>query len=127
MRLLLDTHVFLWLITADARLTAVQRREICAPTNESFLSAAAVWEATVKYQLGKLPLPDTPQRFLARARQRHLVAELPIDEASVLRLPTLPDLHKDPFDRMMVCQALEHDLTLVTVDPLIRQYPVPTI
>jgi PIN domain nuclease of toxin-antitoxin system len=126
-KLLLDMHVFLWLITADPRLSAVQRREICSPANECYLSAAAVWEATVKYQLGKLPLPDVPQRFLPRARHLHAIADLPIDEVSVLRLPTLPDLHKDPFDRMMVCQALEHGMTLVTVDPHIRQYPVPTL
>nr|WP_295543361.1 type II toxin-antitoxin system VapC family toxin [uncultured Thiohalocapsa sp.] len=82
-------------------------------------------EALVKYRLGKLPLPASPHIYLPEQRRRHRIETLPLDEPSVARLAGLPDLHRDPFDRMLVCQALEHGLTLATVDPAVRAYPVP--
>ncbi len=80
----------------------------------------------MKHRLGKLPLPPTPERYLPAQRRVHGFDALPLDESSVSRLADLPDLHRDPFDRMLICQALAHGLTLATVDPLIQQYPVPT-
>jgi PIN domain nuclease of toxin-antitoxin system len=126
-KLLLDTHVFLWLITGDQRMPPSHRQTLGDPANDVFLSVAAVWEATVKYQLGKLPLPEPPERYLPSRRQLHNVASLPLDEESILRLPSLPLHHRDPFDRMMICQALEHGMTIVTVDSAIKQYSVPTL
>ncbi len=81
----------------------------------------------VKYQLGKLPLPARPEQYLLNQRNRHQIASLALDEGSVIRLTELPLLHRDPFDRMLICQALQHALTLATVDDNIRAYPVNII
>jgi PIN domain nuclease of toxin-antitoxin system len=124
MRILLDTHVFLWFITDDARLPMHWKPVIRDPATEVFLSVVSVWEAIVKHRLGKLPLPETPETYLPLQRQRHEIASLPLDEASVLALGSLPAAHRDPFDRMLVCQALAHGLTLATVDDIMRAYPV---
>jgi len=80
----------------------------------------------IKHQLGKLPLPEPPARYLPEQRRRHSISSLALDEASVARLAGLPPLHRDPFDRLLVCQALEHGLTLITVDDAVRAYPVDT-
>ncbi len=124
MKLLLDTHVFLWYITADAQLPIVFRNEIRNPQNQVYLSVVSLWETIVKHQLGKLPLPQSPETFLPMQRERHQIANLALDESSILQLSSLPSLHRDPFDRMLICQALAHKLTLVTVDETIRSYPV---
>ena len=125
MRLLLDTHIFLWLITGDQRLPEVMQRDILNLENAVYLSVISLWEISVKYQLGKLPLPESPENYLSVQRERHMIASLPLDEASVSQLAKLPSTHRDPFDRMLICQALEHRLTIVTVDEMIRAYPVP--
>ncbi len=91
--------------------------------NEAYLSVVSIWEAIIKHQLGRLPLPEPAERYLPAQRERHLIVSLPLDEASVSRLAALPFFHRDPFDRMLICQALEHDLTIVTVDENIRKYP----
>ncbi len=127
MELLLDTHIFLWYISGDGRLPSVWRNIIQEPANEVYLSVVSLWECIVKYQLGKLPLPFPPQIFLPEQRERHRVASLPLNEASVSYLAQLPNLHRDPFDRMLVCQALHRDLTLVTVDAKIQAYPVKVL
>ena len=127
MKLLLDTHIFLWYISGDTKLSVMVRDLIRDPGNEVYLSLASVWEAIVKYQLGKLPLPRPAARYVPEQRQRHGIASLGLDEASVARLATLPPLHRDPFDRMLICQALEHHLVIATVDTAIRDYPVAVL
>ena len=97
-----------------------------SPANEVFLSAVSVWELSVKHALGKLPLPRTIDRFIMEQREQHGIAALPLSEQAVLHLHKLPLLHRDPFDRMLICQAIEHDCVLLTPDPLITQYPVRT-
>ena len=124
MKLLLDTHIFLWFVSGNNRLPDNFRDAIQDPSNEVHLSVVSLWEIIVKYQLGKLPLPQSPESYIPRQRQRHSIASLPLDEASVTQLATLPSLHRDPFDRMMICQALEHQMTIVTVDHVIPSYPV---
>jgi len=127
MNLLLDTHIFLWYISGDTKLPALARDTIRDLDNVVYLSVVSVWETIVKYQLGKLPLPHPAARYLAEQRERHGIATLPLDEASVARLETLPALHRDPFDRMLICQALEHRLVIATVDTAIRAYPVTVL
>jgi PIN domain nuclease of toxin-antitoxin system len=127
MRLLLDTHVFLWYITADPKLPATFRAAVEDPANEVYLSAASVWEAVIKYGLGKLPLPAPPADYLPLQRDAHRIASLPIDEGAMPHLAGLPPLHRDPFDRLLVAQALQHGLTIVTVDPDVAAYPVPRL
>lgn len=95
--------------------------------NEVYLSVVSVWEVIVKHQLGKLPLPETPEIYLPRQRDRHQIASLNLDEGSVAQLVNLPSLHRDPFDRMLICQALQHGLTIATVDAAIRAYSVSVI
>lgn len=124
MKLLLDTHIFLWFISADKRLPNKWKTYIRDPNNKVYLSVVSLWEVMIKYQLGKLPLPESPERYLPAQRVYHLIDSLPVTETSVIQLMKLPPLHRDPFDRLLICQALEHDLTIVTVDKAIRAYPV---
>lgn len=127
MRLLLDTHVFLWYITADPKLPEAFRVAIQDPANEVYLSAASVWEAVIKSGLGKLPLPAPPAEYLPEQRDLHGIASLPIDEGAMIHLAGLPPLHRDPLARLLVAQALQHDLTLVTVDADVLAYPVRSL
>jgi PIN domain nuclease of toxin-antitoxin system len=127
MRLLLDTHVFLWYLTADPKLPAAFLAASQNPKNEVYLSVASVWEAVIKHQLGKLPLPAAPAEYLPLQREAHGITCLPIDEGAMAHLASLPPLHRDPFDRLLVAQALQHGLTIVTVDPDVAAYPVPLL
>jgi PIN domain nuclease of toxin-antitoxin system len=127
MKLLLDTHVFLWFIGADQRLKKSHEQSIRDSANQVFLSVVSVWEAAVKHALGRLPLPADPGVYLSTQRQRHGISTLALDEASVAQLSKLPELHRDPFDRMLLCQALHHNLTIVTADRLFASYPVPIL
>jgi PIN domain nuclease of toxin-antitoxin system len=124
MRILLDTHIFLWFISGDTQLSTDVRDAVRDPDNEVYLSAISVWEAIVKYQLGKLPLPEHPETYLPKQRDLHQIASLALDEISVVQLAKLPLLHRDPFDRMLICQALQNGLTIATVDTAIRAYSV---
>jgi PIN domain nuclease of toxin-antitoxin system len=124
MRILLDTHIFLWFISGDTQLSTDVRDAIRDPDNEVYLSAISVWEAIVKYQLGKLPLPEHPETYLSKQRDLHQIASLALDEISVVQLAKLPLLHRDPFDRMLICQAIQNGLTIATVDTAIRAYSV---
>ena len=127
MNILLDTCSFLWIIAGSDELSGASRELFMEPENDVFLSAASCWEIGVKWSLGKLTLPEEPGRFIAGQRVRHLIESLPITEEATFHLPKLPPHHKDPFDRILVCQAIEHALTILTPDPLISQYPVRTI
>lgn len=123
MRILLDTHIFLWYISGDPKLLTSTRDAIRDRNNEAYLSVVSAWEAVVKHYLGKLPLPEPAERYLPAQRERHDISSLPIDEPSVARLGSLPPLHRDPFDRMLICQALHHGLVIATADDAVRGYP----
>jgi PIN domain nuclease of toxin-antitoxin system len=127
MKLLLDTHIYLWYISGDSLLPTDLRDAIQDSSNEPFLSVASVWEAVIKYALGKLPLPAPPAEYLPLQREAHQIVSLPIDEATFVHLAGLPSLHRDPFDRILIAQALQHGMTLVTVDETVRAYPVPLL
>jgi PIN domain nuclease of toxin-antitoxin system len=120
----LDTCEFLWLVTADAKMSSQVTSAVRDPQNEVFLSVVSFWEICLKHGLGKLPLPLPPSQFIPLQREKHQIAPLALDEAAVAQLSGLPALHRDPFDRMLVCQAKAHGLTLASSDGLIRQYPV---
>ena len=124
MRLLLDTCTFLWVTRGDPQLSSDAANLFRDPANEVFLSAVSAWEIAVKHQLGKLPLPDVPTLYVPRERKRHGIDPLPIEEADTLMLERLPQVHADPFDRLLVCQAIQRGLTLLTPDPYIHRYPV---
>jgi PIN domain nuclease of toxin-antitoxin system len=124
MRILLDTCEFLWLVSGDAKLSVSVAAAIRDPQNQVFLSAVSFWEISLKHGLGKLPLPQAPAHFIPQQREKHLIAPLALDEAAVAQLSGLPALHRDPFDRMLVCQAKAHGLVIASSDALVRQYPV---
>jgi len=125
-RILLDTCTFLWVAAGARELSARARDLFSDPANEVYVSPVSAWEIVVKHSLGRLTLPEPPHRFVPRQRELHDVAPLPLDEDAVLTLGRLPEYHKDPFDRMLVCQALAHGLTILTPDAQISQYPVQT-
>jgi len=91
-----------------------------------YLSPVSAWEIIIKHRLGRLPLPEPPHEFVKKWRDMHLIASLPLDEASVLQLSRLPEYHKDPFDRMLICQAIANSLVILTPDTHITRYPVRT-
>ncbi|BAY12065.1 type II toxin-antitoxin system VapC family toxin [Calothrix sp. NIES-2098] len=124
MRILLDTHIFLWFISGDNQLAPEVRDAIRDTDNTVYLSVVSIWECIIKYQLGKLPFPESPEIYLPKQRDRHQIANLDLDEGSVTQLARLPALHKDPFDRMLICQALHHGLKIATIDPEILKYAI---
>jgi PIN domain nuclease of toxin-antitoxin system len=124
LRLLLDTCTFLWMVSEPERLSAEAASKLVDPDNEVLLSAASVWEIAVKYELGKLMLDRPPERYVPEERARHGVTAHPIDEEATLRLHRLPAVHRDPFDRILVCQAIVGSLSIVTPDAQIARYPV---
>jgi PIN domain nuclease of toxin-antitoxin system len=126
-RLLLDTCTFLWILGGAKELSSAAREAFADPSNEVFLSAASAWEIAVKHRLGKLPLPAAPGEFVPAQRTAHGIETLPVDEEAALHVAKLPDLHRDPFDRMLVAQALLGGLVVLTPDESIGGYPVRTL
>jgi PIN domain nuclease of toxin-antitoxin system len=123
-RLLLDTSTFLWIVLGAPELSDRASDAFADPGNEVYLSAVSAWEIAIKSSIGRLPLPDRPDRFIPVQRHAHGIVSLPLDEESAFQLPRLPPVHSDPFDRMLVCQAIVHGLVLVTPDEQIARYPV---
>ena len=112
MRILIDTHVFLWYIVADPKLPENFRETIQDPTNDILLSVASVWETVIKHQLGNLTLPLAPADYIPKLREAHGIASLPIEEAAMACLANLPPIHRDPFDRIIIAQAVQHGLKI---------------
>lgn len=126
MKVLLDTCTFLWIVSGSTRVPARVREVFQDPGTEVFLSVASAWEIALKHEGGRLPLPAPPDRFVPAEREAHGIASLAIDEVSALHVTRLPLLHRDPFDRLIVAQAIAHGLTILTPDPLVTQYPART-
>lgn len=127
MRLLLDTHAFLWWVTANPRLSATAAAAILEPANERFFSAASATEMALKVSIGKLRLGRPVDVFIADGMRRSATVELPVLLRHAYRLEALPLHHRDPFDRLLIATALEEGLVLVTDDAEIRKYPVTTL
>jgi PIN domain nuclease of toxin-antitoxin system len=126
MKLLLDTCTFLW-ISVDAPDLSPSARELFQdPDNDVYLSSVSAWEIAVKHSLGRLPLPEPPERMIPDLRKKHAIESLSMDEESALQLVRLPDLHRDPFDRMLISQAIVGGMVILTPDALIARYPVRT-
>lgn len=127
MRALLDTHAFLWWITDDSRLSGRAREVISDGRNELFFSAASGWEITIKASLGRLEIPEDLERFVAEQLSRNAIQTLPIHLSHALRTSALPGHHRDPFDRILVSQALLEKMPLLSADPQIARYPVEVV
>jgi PIN domain nuclease of toxin-antitoxin system len=125
-RLLLDTHVWLWWMTHPERL-AKHVYDVISDAQEVRLSAASVWEATIKHARGKLPLPVAITELVVASARDAGMTRLAIDDRHALAVADLPALHRDPFDRLLIAQALVEGLTLVTADEQVRAYDVPVL
>ncbi|AUX46497.1 twitching motility protein PilT [Sorangium cellulosum] len=127
MRLLLDTHVWLWFALDPGRVSADVQALLGSVDTEIYVSVASLWEVVIKTSLGKLDLPDPPETFWECQTRGSGMATLPIRPEHILDIAVLPHIHRDPFDRLLVAQARVERLTLVTTDPKIRAYPVATL
>ncbi len=127
MRILLDTHCWLWWITTLEKLSPTAQQLIMDGHNEVFLSAASSWEIAIKYSLGRLPLPEAPEKFVPPRLTRDAITPLPISHSHALRVASLPLHHRDPFDRLLISQAQLEQLTIMTVDKQFEAYEVELI
>lgn len=124
MIILLDTCDFLWFVSGSDSLPTRLREEIENPDNTVYLSVVSLWEIIIKEGLGKMPLPKSAAEYVPEQRERHRISSLDLNEASVKLLAKLPLVHRDPFDRMLVCQARAQGSKLCSSDPVMKQYPV---
>jgi len=124
MKLLLDTHTFLWWITDDPQISAKALDLMGNSQNDLYWSAASTWEVAIKYALGRLPLPDAPAIFLPAELGKNRIESLPIADTHAFQAGLLPRHHRDPFDRMLVAQAKVETLGIVSNDQKIRLYNV---
>lgn len=127
MRLLVDTCTLLWLAMDDRQLSKAARAACRDPSNEAYLSALSAWEIAIKNRLGRLPLPEAPPHYVASRREWLQLEPLAFDEGCAAHDALLPSLHRDPFDRGLVSQAILNGMTIVTPDPAIARYPAPTL
>lgn len=124
MRLLLDTHAFLWWVDDAPDLSRGARSAIREPANECLVSLASCWEIAIKLSLGKLKLRGAIEHFIPEQLAANGFQRLEIDFRHVVRVARLPFHHRDPFDRLLAAQALEDKLAIVSVDPVFRKYGV---
>jgi PIN domain nuclease of toxin-antitoxin system len=127
MRILLDTQCWLWMSLSPDRFSPRGRRLVEDRANVLYLSAASAWEIAIKYQLGKLRLPEPPAAFVPSRVAALGVQPLAIEHQHALHAGTLPPHHRDPFDRLLVAQAQVNDVPILTADALIGAYEVTTI
>ena len=123
MAFLLDTHAFLWFVSGDSKLPATVRDKIKDISQSCFLSSASLWEITIKQQLGKLTLNITLEELFEYA-DRNQIEIIPITYGHLLTLSKLPNYHGDPFDRLIISQAISENLTLITKDKGLKKYKV---
>ncbi len=121
---LIDTHIYIWLDANPNKLKRQWQEILANPNNEIYLSMASLWEMQIKYQLGKLELSMPLANLVEDLKTSGLYQILPIQENHILQLQNLPTIHKDPFDRMLIAQAMTENLTLMTDDEKIIQYPI---
>jgi PIN domain nuclease of toxin-antitoxin system len=125
-KVLLDTHTFLWLHSERKRLG--ERLSLLEdPQTERIFSVVCSWEIAIKYALGRLPLPEPPQRYVPSRMRAIGAVALPIEHSHALAVAALPPLHGDPFDRLLIAQSQLLDVPIVTADAIIARYPVRTL
>ena len=127
MKYLLDTEVWLWSLSEPDRLNARARKLLADGSQEIYLSAASSWEIAIKYALGKLPLPELPDRYVTQRMTAQGLHALPISHDHALRVYALPRHHKDPFDRLLIAQAEAEGLTVLTADAAFKEYGVKLV
>ena len=124
MRLLLDTHAFIWWFAGSSQLSRSVRRAIADEENDVLISAASAWEIATKHRLGKLPSAEMLALDVSGAIASQDFKELPITVEDAARAGALPGLHRDPFDRMLIAQTLSRNLLLISIEPIFDRYGV---
>jgi|APTNR8051073442_1049403.scaffolds.fasta_scaffold02188_7 PIN domain nuclease of toxin-antitoxin system len=126
MRLLLDTHTLLWLVDGNLKLSTPAQIALMDPENDLFISVASIWELAIKTTKPNQPLilNDSLDIYLAKWLPVYQLAVLPILQVHALKLLTLPDHHRDPFDRILIAQACQENMTVVTADGKFADYPI---
>jgi PIN domain nuclease of toxin-antitoxin system len=127
LRVLLDTHAFLWWIGDDPRLSERAREVLSDGDNDLVFSAASGWEIAIKARLGRLHVPGDLNTYLFRQLTENYTSVLPVHLSHALRVHALPDHHRDPFDRLLVAQAIVEEIPLLSADPRIARYPVEVV
>ena len=127
MKILLDTHIFLWMFLTPKRISANVESLLKDSTNEIFLSSASSWEISIKYSIGKLKLPDAPEIYVPDRIKRANLRRLEITHEHTLAIANLPQIHKDPFDRLLITQANVENFTLLSADSVFDKYSVKVI
>jgi PIN domain nuclease of toxin-antitoxin system len=125
MKILLDTHTLLWALTDESKLSERARKLL--PQSDTWLSVASLWEILIKAQIGKIVLPRPTGAFLMSQLKLNGVQLLRVTADHVLRIESLPDHHRDPFDRMLIAQSIEERIPLVSADRIFSSYPVEVI
>ncbi len=127
MKILLDTCTFLWAAWRPDSLSPAATGIFEAPDADIYLSLVSVWEILLKCTAKKLIFSEPPERWIQTQREKLRITPLPLDEMSLYQDPRLPAVHRDPFDRALICQAITNGLTILTPDPHIHRYPVQTL
>lgn len=127
MRILLDTHIWLWMVAARKRLSDRMLAAIEEPTNELFLSAASAWEIAIKHSTGRLSLPESPASYVPKRMADTGVSALVVEHVHALAVAGLPRHHDDPFDRLLIAQAIVERLPVLTVDRQFAAYAIELI
>lgn len=127
MKLLLDTHCFIWLTTQPTRLSKPARAAILDTGTDLYLSIASLWEMQIKMGLGKLQLAFPLAQALRREAESNALRLLPVEPEHVYAIEKLPDAHSDPFDRMLAAQSVIEQMPLVSADPQLARYPVKIV
>ena len=127
MRLLLDTQAWLWMLGAPDRLNDEARQLVEDTANVLLLSSASSWEIAIKWGLGKLELPEPPEEYVPSRLRSSGVTPIPIEHSHALRVTNLPHHHRDPFDRLLIAQALVEGVPILTADRVFAGYPIERI
>jgi len=127
MRVLLDTHSFLWFVLGDTRLSSIARSEIENPANEKLISPASYWEVAIKISIGKYTLPQPYEEFVHQAVDCNGFVILHIEPRHAAAVANLPFHHRDPFDRLLIAQAIVEQIPILSSDPIFDQYSVTRI
>jgi PIN domain nuclease of toxin-antitoxin system len=127
MKFLLDTNVFLWALAEEHKLNTSAQDILKSPFSELYFSAAGSWEIAIKFALGTLPLPKPPSEYIPNALRLWAIRALDITHEHALRAGELPGHHRDPFDRLLIAQAITEQMTLLTADRALQKYEVDLI
>ena len=127
MNVLLDTHAFLWWVIDDPQLSDTARATIADPNNTIYISVVSAWEIIIKQRTGKLSLPEPPETYIPSRLASNRFSSLPVQMQHVLQIASLPDYHRDPFDRLLIAQSQIEQIPIITVDQTIIQYSVSII